>query len=177
MALCGLLYERTRTMAMSYKKLRTVRVDGMVFCWRYNERCRSLVLEPRWNHPYVRVVLHFPPLAYCSHLCNPLYLTPHDVARLTRDGLAIGWPTSRKTGLYRAWFALMEERLVEISAEACGSRGRKRNENEALRAGRGVFLQILAARQADIHRCSEQMAECWEGVLFGVTLDQSQSKS
>lgn len=156
-------------MAMNRKKMRTIRVDGMVFCWRYNERCWSLVLEPRWNYPYVRVVLHFPTLAYSSHLCNPLYLTPRYVAQLIRDGLALGWPNSRKTGLYRAWFALMQERLVEISAEACGSRERKRNKNQALRAARGAFLQVLTARQTDILRCSEQMAEWWEGVLFGAS--------
>ncbi len=153
---------------MNRKKLRSIRVNGVLFGWRYNERCWSLVFEPLEGGRtlYARVVLHFPPLAYCSHLCNPLYMTPRYVAQLINDGIALGWPRSRKTSLHQAWFALMHERFLELSAEACGSRERKRNQHEELRKVRTELLSVLLCRKTEIVECNEKMADLWGGALF-----------
>lgn len=153
---------------MNRKNTRTIHVDGVNFVWRLNERCLSLVFEGRFCYPlrYPRVVLHFPKELYHSHICDPRYLTPRYIARLIRMGVSLGWPTFRKTGPYRAWFALMEEHLVELAMEACDGRIQKRKKYEAMRKSRTELLQVLCARKEEVLAQSSNFSSDCEAVLF-----------
>lgn len=143
-----------------------ISVDGEYFHWRINKRRLSLAISPLHYRVGVLVVLHFPQEAYISGLCNPLYLTPHFIRRLIRDGMALGWPISRKTTQHPTWYALMEEAYVQAVREVGDLRVLNRKKNEALRKGRTSLLGLLDKRMDEVaSRCAEASID-WEETMF-----------